>query len=448
VKQKFKLINNVMPPILVAVTVITILIACGDGDVINVGTDPRKSREIDLARDILIKYKIDSLANESITSSVAETPSSGVVAGESSASTDVSSSSTPEVSSSSTDVSSSATAVVSSSSVAPSSSSNPYKPVCEITHKIITSSKDNEFDLFDGTNEYLKNQMPSVKCVKGSESKNIDPEDVTWYDGTAELKWKTDKMTEQVIENLSIKAFAYECEDLTATCGKLTLCYKTPKASFCLSSSSAQASSSSAPPVVVSSSSTPPAVSSSSAPPVVVSSSSTPPVVSSSSAPPVVVSSSSTPPAVSSSSAPPVVVSSSSVAPSSSSVNKCAYQPSWCSNIAFKGPKMFAASGALVSNDTKVNGEALPGNTEAFKTEWGNDICIFITGATNVNGGDAATFTLVNGQAPASISGLTNFNTFLKGIPIADGGYYILRKAEKWWQIENATGGTLPSCTP
>ncbi|MDR2582563.1 MAG: hypothetical protein LBC75_03690 [Fibromonadaceae bacterium] len=129
--------------------------------------------------------------------------------------------------------------------------------------------------------------------------------------------------------------------------------------------------------------------------------------------------------------------------------NTCAYKPAWCSNIAFKGSKMFAASGALVSNDSKVTGGTAEVN-EPFKNEWGNDLCIFVTGANRIQGDvGSTTFTLVNGQAPAALTnGFMSFTTFLNGIQPADGGYYILRKANTWWQIENATGGTLPSCTP
>jgi hypothetical protein len=566
VKKKLKLIN-IMPHLVAAVTVITIIIACGEGEPIDIA-DPIKKREIGIAEDELGR-KIDSLAEERQKSSAVQPPSSGTVQGESSSGTaDVSSSGTVAVSSSDTEVSSSGTAGVSSSSTPPSSSSNPYTLKCEIDpeYNPIKSTKDKEFDLFDGDNVNLKNQMPAVICVKnGTENTPLDPVvDVKWYNSGAELKWKTTKMEEQEID-LSVEAMDDECSGLSATCGELKLCYKIPTKDFCLSaqaSSSSEAASSSS--AAVSSSSKEASVSSSS---VVITytlvcgavpatgtagTAITPPAVTCNGTS---VSNgltwTSTPKNISWSNPEAGTYNSISVSAGSAAgncsgktatcsgelivgpapvtytlactglaatgtagtaisiptvkcngsdntsttvnagltwtgapawtnptaaeynvsvstsdgnckgkpaascgkitvaaANTCAYNPSWCSNIAFKGPKMFVATGALVTNDTKVNGEALPGNTEAFKTEWGNDICIFITGATKVNGGDAATFTLVNGQAPASITGLTNFDTFLKGIPTADGGYYILRKAEKWWQIENATGGTLPSCTP
>jgi hypothetical protein len=133
VKKKFKLIN-IMPHILAAVTVIIVVIACGDGDIINPDKDMKIRREIEVSRDEfsmdeLVRI-VDSLAEERQKSSGVELPSSGIVVGESSTSEgtssgiDVSSSATEDVSSSSEELPSSSSAAVSSSSFSTEASSS------------------------------------------------------------------------------------------------------------------------------------------------------------------------------------------------------------------------------------------------------------------------------------------------------------------------------------
>jgi len=251
-KKKIKL-NNIIPHILAAVTVITIIIACGEGDIVNVNTDAKTKREIELANYELINGKIDSLTHER-TSSAVELPSSGLEPGESSSSdstTYVSSSGTVDVSSSSiTEISSS-----SSGGVLPSSSSeNPYELKCEKkgNTNIIFSESKTKFD-FDNDSEY--GQIPAVKCViKGStEGVSLTPENVEWSHSKGAWRWDATNIGEQKISALS--AYDEDCSKTPAICGDFILCFNgsnnheigcpSQSSSAAASSSSAEPSSSS-----------------------------------------------------------------------------------------------------------------------------------------------------------------------------------------------------------
>jgi uncharacterized repeat protein (TIGR02543 family) len=246
-KKKFKLMN-IMPHILAAATVIIVVIACGEGDIINVDNDYKTKRELEIA-DAELGRKLDSLADERMKSSVVQLPSSGIDIGESSASD----STIVDVSSSAgADVSSSSIAEISSSSEdAPSGSSDSYELVCQLrTNKIVSVSR-TEFD-FENSADSTK--IPFVKCIRqghddSTDSTDLEIDDVAWSrNGTP---WRWDQVNSPIKEDsvviLSIfgRADAEECFQKTADCAPLMLCLYESKKGFCQSSSSVVASSSS-----------------------------------------------------------------------------------------------------------------------------------------------------------------------------------------------------------
>jgi len=249
-KKKFKLIN-IIPHILVAVTAIAIIIACGEGDIINVDTDIQTRKDIILANQALDgKLKELGESNSSVNIS-----SSGTELGESSSGTDLSSSGTElGESSSGTDLSSSGTDTdLSSSDTEVSSSSSSgilYELVCKINDPIISSDQSNKFAAFDDPDHpTLRPQIPVVECVRTDPDYEgshkvipVDPfDDVKW----APISWTSTGLVERVVRNLSVTEFDIdECKGQSATCGDVTLCYRNSTNTICQSSSSVDASSS------------------------------------------------------------------------------------------------------------------------------------------------------------------------------------------------------------
>jgi len=267
-KKKFKL-NNIIPHILAAVTVITIIIACGEGDIINVDNDLNVKRGLNTALGNL-DGKLDTLTNAEYeakygSSSSDVISSSGVVSGESSSGTEIGqSSSGTEIgeSSSGAEIGES-----SSGGTTPSSSSEEYELKCAI-HNPLETKDPEKFNIDDD-----ENKIPTVTCVKvgaapGENGGKLEYDDVEW---TPAINWAVGDKIAGVYPGLSVKAtdkvsqVNSVCIGKTAICGDLTICYKgSPSCQISSSSSAAEASSSSA--EEVSSSSDTPDQSSSSAP--------------------------------------------------------------------------------------------------------------------------------------------------------------------------------------
>ncbi|MDR3001253.1 MAG: hypothetical protein LBU89_08320 [Fibromonadaceae bacterium] len=113
----------------------------------------------------------------------------------------------------------------------------------------------------------------------------------------------------------------------------------------------------------------------------------------------------------------------------------CEYMSSWCGGRAINTPGAVYTPTGNATNDSPM-----------FSGTWATGYCIFVTGATNFQGLNS-TFT-INGQplptncTPGSGSG-SSFATCTNGIERADGGYYIWRPAEVWWNLQGTQGGSI-----
>lgn len=256
-KKKFKLIN-IIPHILVAVTAIAIVIACGEGDIINVDKDAKIKREMVIAQGALDE-KIDSINKARFGSSSGGELSSGAESGESSSSEEASSGS-GELSSSSTELgeSSSGGSDLSSSGTGTSSSSDEWELKCDMFNNPLVTKSIFGFELEEDIDK-----IPVITCVKvgaapGEKGNPLEFDEVDW---TPNIDWDMDGKIEGIYPNLKIEATRispndpqYVCLGKTANCkdgsgsSDFKICYRNSTNPICLnlsSSSEVEASSSS-----------------------------------------------------------------------------------------------------------------------------------------------------------------------------------------------------------